>query len=939
MLNSFLLFGVKNRLLVLILVVLGSIAAVTGIQKLVLDTSSKNLIDKNNPNKVIYDKVVEEFGSDNTTIIYIRDKNLWDPAKLSFLEDLHYSLEDLPFVERVDSLFTATSIRDGEGGISSGAVLSEVPEDPAEIAEAKNNAVYNPLILKTFISEDAMVTAINVTVNSDNTDTFNRRAAEAFEKLLTPARKHFEEVFQVGPPKVHWEIRKGFHTDIRFLGGLSLGIMIATIVLFLRNGLAGIIPLLTSCVSILWTFGLMGWLGVPMNLLSAMLPSLIIAIGSTEDTHILATYLQTIATGNNSDSKQKNTIRHQATMVTMKHMGMPIILTTLTTVLGLGSNILSSVDMVIDFGISGIIGMSINGILTILCVPMILSTFGPIKSKVATKDKGISGPQAAILRFFNFLADKHGNRILWIVGGAFIFFLYQASHLYVNNDPISFFKSDHPLIAQAEKMHKDLSGMQIFYINLDGMEKNAFKKPENIERVAKIKAFIQKQGAFDQVMGISDHLSLVNREWNGGKAEDFVVPKSPELVEQYLLFFKRRDLERFVSHDFQRANMIVRHNIKDSHYLKEKLAELDVAINSISEGKLQHHLVGENLLLNDASETLQISQLKSLMLLLLVIFIVMSIVFTSIRGGLISLIPNVLPIVLTFGLMGLWGLSLNPGTIMIAVISIGLAIDDTIHLLTRYNQEARLTMDQSLAVRKTFEAEAIPVIATSVSLMLGFSVFLFSSFSIIAEFGILSALTILFALFADLLVTQIVMKKVRLVGLWEILSLKVDRQVITASCLFDGFSSYQVRKAILLSEMKTYDAGEVIIEQDSESREMSLVLTGSVEVLAREGKNASHLATMHEGAIFGEMAFVQAIKRTAEVRALKPVSLLVFDVERMKQGMRFYPHISAKLNLNIARLIGERFAEQRREQRNELKASVSEVRKPLGNGLNEEQGE
>lgn len=919
--DGFFTLGLRHKLLTFLFLALATVALGSGLGKLRIDTSFDSLISDSDPTKVAYEAIKKEFGSDNTTIIYVRDKDLWTEEKLLALESLSFALEDLPFVEKVESLFNVRSIRDREGEIDSSTVLDGVPTSAGELAQARSNALYSPLVVRNFISEDGTVTALNVNVIKDPAmPDFDRQAFEAINKAIEPVKGQFTEIFQVGPPRVNEDLKTNLFEDMEVLGPLSLGVLMGTIVLFLRSGMAAFVPLCTSLLSLVWAFGLMGHFNVPINILSAMVPSLVIVIGSTEDTHMLATYLNGLAGG--AKGKTKGETRRLAVIFMAKHMGLPVVLTTVTTVLGFASNGISEIGLIRDFAFSSTAAIAFNGLITVLAVPLILSLFGPAKAGASAASSGeghheLKGVARVVVDVCQ-KAGEYPNTVIGVTVAVVALFGVFALQMKVSNDPISYFKASHPLVQDVETLHDDLSGMEIFYVNLQTEEPMGFKKPENLQMLADIKAFIMAEGKFDNAVSIADHLSLVNREFHRGEPSQMVVPASTDLVDQYLLFFQRADIESYVSHDFQRVNMIVRHNIHNSHELKLALADLEQKVaevtgangaNGATGVKVHYALVGQNLMINRAAEDLMMAQLQSIGLLLVVIFFMMSLVYTSFIGGLLSLVPNIVPIVLTFGAMGLFDIPINPGTATVAVIAIGIAIDDTIHLLSFYAAESRRTADRMEAVRTTIRHEAIPVVSTTVALIAGFLVLVASNFAIIAQFGMLSAAAMAFALIADLIITPVLMAKVRLVSVHEILLLKVGKDVLTGSPLFAGMSWYQARKAILLSQMTEFKSGDRLIEQGSVGREMFLILDGEVDVILDRGGQQNQLATLRPGAVFGEAGFVRDQQRSAHVDARSDGIMLTFDFEKVRRNMRIYPHIAAKLNLNIARILGERLAD------------------------------
>jgi hypothetical protein len=288
----------------------------------------------------------------------------------------------------------------------------------------------------------------------------------------------------------------------------------------------------------------------------------------------------------------------------------------------------------------------------------------------------------------------------------------------------------------------------------------------------------------------------------------------------------------------------------------------------------------------------------------------MSIMFTSLKGGAIALVPSLIPIVLMFGIMGFLGIPLNPGTAMVAVIAVGIAIDGTIHLLARYQELCSHTSDYKGAVDEAVKEVATPLIVSSLALSLGFGILLFSNFTVVAQFGALAAATMLISIFANLLITPIIMERVRLVCLYHIVVLNVDKRVLDKSPLFNDMSSYQQRKAILISELHDFQPGEKLVEQGTTGRSMYMILSGSVDVIRQDDDgNSRLLAELEAGEFFGEVGYTRAIERTADVTAKTTVSALRFDYERMQKDLKFFPNIVAQINFNISAILGERLSD------------------------------
>ncbi|MEF3255790.1 MAG: MMPL family transporter, partial [Deferribacterales bacterium] len=273
------------------------------------------------------------------------------------------------------------------------------------------------------------------------------------------------------------------------------------------------------------------------------------------------------------------------------------------------------------------------------------------------------------------------------------------------------------------------------------------------------------------------------------------------------------------------------------------ISDLKEFITKNISSSLKIKFTGENILVNAAADTIAAGQAWSITLILFIIFTIMSISFLNIKAGILSLIPNLIPIFFAFGLMGYLGIDLNVGTAMIAAISIGIAVDDTIHLMVRYNSELKKQNDQDLAIKETIHSEVTPAISTSIALTLGFLVLVFSNFLPVIHFGWLSATVMLIALFSDLIVTPLFLYKTRLITLWDMLNFKLKNSVFKSE-LFIGMKKWQVKKLILSSKIKEFKAGEYIIRQGNKERTFYLILDGKADVIKEKENGESIKITL-----------------------------------------------------------------------------------------------
>lgn len=907
---KFFMLGAHYRVSVFLFLLIGSLIAAAGLPKLHVDTGVGLLIGKHDPDKIRYEEVVSQFGSDNTSIIYIRDPKLFSPDKLARLQKLVDDLAALDVVEKVDSLFNVTSIRDRDGALDSHVVLEPLPATQAEADAAREDALHGPMLRRNYISENGQVMAINVRLLETGneapgaTEDASDRSYRLIEEHIDALRGDFTEVFQIGNARIGAELKQGMNDDLQILTPLSTGLLLATVVVFLRRGSVAIFPLATATLSILWTFGFMGYAGIPVTILTAILPSLLMVIGSAEDIHMVASYLEAF-------ERDPKTDRRGAVLFVAKILGTPLLVNVATTVFGFGSNIITDMELISDFALASAVGILLNAVITFLAMPLMLSLWGPLPRKNAKTH----APTHMVPPFFDKLSTlvanfsvNHGKVIggvtVLLTGGA----LWLAQDLEFNNDPLSFFNEDAGIRQAAQSLHDDLSGVQLFFITVDGRRPGAFREPDNLRLLAAIREKAEAQGSFDKVVALSDHLSLVNREMNGGDPAHFTVPDNRDLVDQFLLFFQRSDLERFVSSDYRTANIVVRHNLNNSRIQLEEVEKLKAEVTKMAEATgMRVDFVGKNLLVSRASRDMVMQQFPSLALIMGAVFVVLTILFGSPYAGLLCLIPNVVPIALSYGAMVLMGIALSPATVLVADIAIGIAVDDTTHLLIRYNAEARKGGKTADALKRTIAAEMVPVLSTSVALTLGFLVVSFSSFSNISDFGITSAIIMVMALLCDLLVTPTLIANTRLVTLWDILSLNIGRDIIQRSPLFAGMKTRQVKTLVLLSEVRDIRAGEAIIEQGAHGRDMFVLLSGTAEVARRDETGREHVLThLQTGDVFGEVAFVGDVVRTAAIRCTADGQVMLLSHGKLQQRLRSYPRLAASVYRNVSRILGSR---------------------------------
>ncbi|HXC52530.1 MAG TPA: MMPL family transporter [Candidatus Limnocylindrales bacterium] len=882
----------------LVLVVTALLA--TGLPGLRTEVTAKDLMAADSPAGRFYEDAKRQFGSDDLTLVLVQADDVFQPKALEAIARLTNESRAIPGVRSVTSLVTVGNIRGTGDSIDTDPLFPPVlPKDPAVLADIRRQALRNPLLAGNLVSEDAKATAVLVYTQNPGTDSkFDPDFAAALERVIASVHQASGlEIWQIGGPFTKATLVEFVQQDQVRLMPLALVLLLVVLWLMFRVSHAVAIPITTGLLSIVWTFGLMGLLGYSITVITALIPVLLICIGFTEDVHIIAEYHQAYA---HSRDKRK------ALLETMETLAVPLLVTTATTVLGFLTLVTSDIRLLKEFGIFAPIGFTANFVISIVLVPALLRIW-PIPAKMAAvADDAPIGRTHALMDWIGRFDLEHGRMVLVIAVLVAVASGVAATQIRVDNDLLSYFHKGSVLRERTEQAHERLAGVTNFSVIVEGGRPDAIKDPALLRTIAALQDHLAKVPGIDKTLSVADFVRTMQREIDGGDEKRFVVPDSSDLIAQYLLMLDGEDLARYVNADYSSASITVRHNITSTWELNRVLADLrDWSVANFPKA-VSVTPTGESILINEASDYMVFNMVSDLVSLLIAVALVNAAMFMSIRAGLLSLIPNLVPIAVIFGIMGVFGIPLNVGTCMIAAIAIGIAVDDTVHYMARYSAELDRHHDQEKAMFATLHAEGKSILSTSLALAAGFAILVFSNFVPTAYFGGLSAVTMLLAIVTELTMTPILMVSTRLVTAWNIVGLKLEGD-ITATALLRDFTKWEARKVIMLGTIETFEPGQHVIQRGEESDgSMYLVLSGALRASVTEGGREKLLSKMKSGDLFGEVALIDTKPRSADVVAETGTEILRLSSADLERVRRRFPGTGAKLFRNLAWILGQR---------------------------------
>jgi hypothetical protein len=413
-------------------------------------------------------------------------------------------------------------------------------------------------------------------------------------------------------------------------------------------------------------------------------------------------------------------------------------------------------------------------------------------------------------------------------------------------------------------------------------------------------------------------MKLVNYALNRFEQKYYALPQEAfevrMLINNYTTMLGKDMLTRFMSPDYARANVLLMTHISSSKAFLQIRDQILAHVKQNFSKDMVWDVTGLGMTISVSSHLLTAGQIKSLSITIVLVFGMMFALFLSSKVGLIAIISNVFPIIVNFGIMGWFGVELSMVTSLIASIAIGLAVDDTIHYLFRYNREFKTDLDEKRAIRDTLTHVGRPITFTTVTICIGFSVLLFSSFKPTAIFGVMMVITMLSALVGDLILLPSLIQHVEVVTLWDLLRLKLGKEPPEGIPLFKGLSHTQVHYIIMAGSLTKIDAGQILFNKGDPSDSMYAIVSGKMDVLDPDVDGESHRALgshkllnqLKTGDVLGEMGFLRSLPRSATVIATQPVELLKINWKMIKRLQWLYPPTAHRFFFNLMTSICEK---------------------------------
>ncbi|HAY41016.1 MAG TPA: Fis family transcriptional regulator [Gammaproteobacteria bacterium] len=766
----------------------------TQLPNLTIDTSTEGFLHKTDPLRIAYDEFRSEFGRDEKLLIAIKTKKIFDIGFLSRLEQFHKALEaGLPYITGVNSLINARNTYGNKDSLIVDELFEELPKNEKNLLEKKQKALDNPLFLNLLYNEDQTFTTIIVDTQtyssfdaegrpisfSDEEDGFEEDGFEedtlALENQpyltddentsivvkLQEISKDFQsedfDIYLTGSAVVAATIKQSMIKDVQgFIQKMVFSIVVVLFLLFRR--VSGVLlPLICVVLTVVSTVSIMTIFNAPLTMATQLMPSFLLAVITGAAIHLLAVFYKDLK----STSNVKESLRYS-----MGHSGFAIVMTSLTTAAGMWSFSFSEIAPVADLGVFASAGILIGMLFTLVLLPALISTI-KFKQRLEKQDSSSKTIMDRALLRISQVSTTYVKSIIISSVAIVLVAIFFATQLRFSHFPLNWFPKDDPSRVATEVVDEELRGSVTLEVVIDTGIENGLYEPEILNKIEKATDYfdsIQGNTLFvGKTLSIVDVIKESNKALNENREEFYVIPQDRNMIAQELFLFENTgsdDLQDFASSDFSKARITVKVPYVESLEYNDFIAQAQNKLDGYFQRDAKVSLTGISVMLSDIMGKSIFSSGVSYMAAFCIISIMMILLVGSVKIGMISMIPNVLPLLLLSIVMSIFDMPLDMFTMLIGTIALGLAVDDTVHFMHNFRRYELQYNNVDKATRLTLMGTGRAITVTSIVLSMGFLVLTTATMSNMFNFGILTVLAILIALLADFFLIPAIMKTI-----------------------------------------------------------------------------------------------------------------------------------------------------------------------------------
>ncbi|MBN1212951.1 MAG: MMPL family transporter [candidate division Zixibacteria bacterium] len=716
-------FSINHPWLVIVGMVLVTVFFAAQLPNIKIDTDPENMLEADEPARVFDHQVKEEFSLYDFIAVGVVDEK--GAFNKQLLTDVYRIMEEVAEIDGViaDDILAPSMVEDikqTDGVLTVKTLLAEEPKSDEEARYILGRIKDNPILRGKLASDDGKAIAMFIPIESKN---MSHRIAGEIQEIID-RHSHGEQYFIAGLPVAEDSFGAEMFKQMAVSAPLAGLIIFLLMLLFFRNFKIVLAPMIVAVVSVIWAMGLLIFTGHTVHIMSSMIPIFLIPIAVLNSIHIISEF---------HDRYQKH--KHKKTTIrnTISELFIPILFTTITTIVGFLSLALTPIPPVRVFGIFVAFGILVAWFLSVTFNPAfaVLMSDKTLRNFGKTEDE--RGPLSRIMHFFRDFNRRYYKGVIFGAGVVVVIAAVGLSLIVVNDNPVKWFKQNHPLRVADRILNQHLAGTYMNYLVFDGHDEDAMKNPEVLHYIENMQRHLEKNRIVGATTGVTDIVKKIRYELYNADPAKFALPDNQDEVAQDLFLFEISggnpdDLFKFITEDYAKANLWVQLKEGDNQSV---VSVVDAAKNYLAENPppvaIDVNWAGLPYVNVVWQEKMVGGMRSALLSSFAVVFIMMIFLFRSVLLGFISMLPLSITIMAIYGAIGFIGKPYDMPVAVLSSLTLGLSIDFAIHFIKRTKYIHERTGDFKQTYPEIFEGLARAISRNVLVIAIGFVPMFFSS--------------------------------------------------------------------------------------------------------------------------------------------------------------------------------------------------------------------
>jgi predicted RND superfamily exporter protein len=747
-LSSLTVFSLDRPKTVIGLAIVLTILFALQFPRITIDTDPENMLESDQPDRVLYNRVKKDFGIYDLIVVGIVDKQgIFRPESLERVGKAISEILKIKgvIIEDVVSLTTTNNVKSSGGLLDIHPVMREIPRTSKATDQIRNDIADNPFLYEKIASADSTAVALYVPIQKKD---MSYRIAGQIQTIMDRELLPGQTYHLAGLPVAEDTFGNEMFIQMAVLAPLAFMVIMILVFLLFRK-VAFLLPIgMDAMFAVIWAMGLLIGTGNTVHIMSSMIPVFLMPIAILDDIHVLSEFC---------DRYKVLADKRRALLEGMQPLYRPMLFTSLTSAVGFASLALADIPPVRAFGLFVAFGIMAAWLFSMTMVPAVISLMSDEKLKrILPKDESDRVPILdRVLRPIGRFAFSRARTVLVLGLALSALGVSGVMQIRINDNPIKWFKNGHPMRIADTVMNRLFGGTYMAYVVAEGKEPGTIKRPEVVEYLDRIQSRLEGNSLVGKTSSVADIVKRVNLVLHDNDKTYYKVPDSKEAVGQFLFLFQSSgdpdDLDNFIDKEARQANIWIQMKGGDNQQMANVESDLEtfISTNPPPHG-IVLHWSGLTYINKVWQDLMVFGMLKAILGSFLVVFVLMIVLFRSFTLGVLSMVPLSVSILLSYGLVGWAGKDYDMPIAVCSSLSLGMGIDFAIHFLQRFRDNYAESKNLEETNRYMFGEPCRAIARNAIVISLGFLPLLLSSLTPYVTVGAFFALLMAFSTISTL---------------------------------------------------------------------------------------------------------------------------------------------------------------------------------------------